>query len=176
LEEYHQLIQECKAHNRVSQEKLYRQFYPGLILLCKRLFADDRDAMESLNDGMLKVFNQLDKYEPEKGNFFNWVYTVVRNSALDKLRSRKFPDTDELHYNLAETLKDNPVSSLESKDIYILLDSLSPATRAVCSLFYLEGFSINDIAEKLGISKGTVKWHLSETRKRLKPVLLKFYL
>jgi RNA polymerase sigma-70 factor (ECF subfamily) len=160
----------------MSQEKLYRQFYPGLILLCKRLFADDRDAVETLNDGMLKVFTQLDKFQPDKGSFFNWVYTIVRNTALDKLRLRKFPESEEMNYSLNESSGENPISSLEAKDIYFLLDTLSPATRAVCSLFYLEGFSIKEIIEKIGISAGTVKWHLSETRKRLKPMLEKFYL
>lgn len=164
------------ANNRMSQEKLYRQFYPGLILLCKRLFADDRDALESLNDGMLKVFKQLDKYQPDKGSFFNWVYTIVRNSALDKLRLRQFPVSEELNNSQHESHGENPINSLEAKDIYFLLDTLSPATRAVCSLFYLEGFSIKEIVEKLEISPGTVKWHLSETRRCLKPMLEKFYL
>jgi RNA polymerase sigma-70 factor (ECF subfamily) len=70
---------------------------------------------------------------------------------------------------------DNPLKTLEDQDIYKLLNALTPATRVVCSLFYLEGFSIKDIAEKLELSAGTVKWHLSETRKKLKPVLEKYY-
>jgi RNA polymerase sigma-70 factor (ECF subfamily) len=60
---------------------------------------------------------------------------------------------------------------LEGKDLYLLLDRLSPATRVICGLFYLEGYSIKDIAEQLTISGGTVKWHLSESRKKLRSIL-----
>ena len=64
----------------------------------------------------------------------------------------------------------NPILALEKKDVYILLDQLTPATRVVCNLYYIDGFSIREIAERLGLTSGTVKWHLSESRKKLKPI------
>ncbi len=175
MEDLHQLIQECAANNRLSQEKLYRKFYPALFLLCKRFFADDHEALEVLNDGMLKVYKNIANFRHDKGAFFNWVYTIVRNTALDKLKISKQPVAGELTESAAKVYDDNPVKALEWKDIYKLLDTLAPATRGICSLFYIEGFSIKDISEKLQISSGTVKWHLSETRKKLKPVLEKYY-
>jgi RNA polymerase sigma-70 factor (ECF subfamily) len=45
---------------------------------------------------------------------------------------------------------------------------LPAATRAVCTLFYIEGFSIKEIAAQLNISEGTIKWHLNESRNRLR--------
>lgn len=171
-----QLIKDCAANNRLSQEKLYRKFYPSLMLLCKRFFADEHEALEAVNDGMIKVFKKIGEYDVAKGSFFNWVYTVVRNTALDKLKLIRFPAMDELNDVAADIGQRNPLQSLEWKDIYQLLDTLSPATRAVCSLFYLEGFSIREISKQLQVSEGTVKWHLSETRKRLKPVFEKYYL
>ena len=176
MEYLQQIITGCVANNRLSQEKLYREFYPALFLLCKRFFSDDRDALEALNDGMLKVYKNMETYKQEKGAFFNWVYTVVRNTALDKLRLIKQKDVQELNENNELIFSEDLLSSLHWKDIYTLLDVLAPATRVVCSLFYLEGYSINDICEAMQISSGTVKWHLSETRKKLKPVFKKHYL
>jgi len=150
-------------------------FYPALFLLCKKFFADDHEALEALNDGMLKVYKNIGSYSSEKGEFFNWAYTVVRNTALDKLKINRQPQRAELQDNITGTGNDNPMKGLEWKDIYKLLDALTPATRAVCSLFYLEGFSIKEISERLTISAGTVKWHLNETRHRLKPVLKNYY-
>ncbi len=175
MEEINQLINGAASGDRRSQEKLYRKFYPALILLCKRFFASDHDALETLNDGMLKVFRNLSAYDNTKGEFFNWVYTVVRNTALDKLKLVPIPETKELNGSVEQSFDENPLKSLEWKDIYKLLVALAPATRVVCSLYYLEGFSIPDISEQLSLSKGTVKWHLSETRKKLKPVFEKYY-
>jgi len=174
LEELQEIIKGCAANKMLSQEKLYRKFYPALFLLCKKFIADDRDAVEALNDGMLKVYKNIANYDSEKGEFFNWMYTIIRNTVLDKLKIIKPPALKELMADIQEN-EENPLKMLEWKDIYILLDTLAPATRVVCSLFYLEGFSINDISKSLQISNGTVKWHLSETRKKLKPVMQKYY-
>ena len=176
MQEELQLIKDCAANNRLSQEKLYRKFYPSLVLLCKRFFADEHEALEAVNDGMIKVFKKIKDYDASKGLFFNWVYTVVRNTALDKIKLIRFFAMSELTEMVEDMGQANPIKSLEWKDIYILLDTLSPATRVVCSLFYLEGFSIKESGMQLNLSEGTVKWHLSETRKKLKPVFEKYYL
>ena len=175
MEDLHQLIKECAANNRLSQEKLYYRFYPALMLMCKRFFADDHTALEALNDGMIKVFKKINAYQPEKGEFFNWIYTVVRNTALDKLKLSAIPVIVELNGSAEFDTNENPFQALEWQDIYTLLDKLPPATRAVCALFYLEGYSVNDAAEHLNLTAGTVKWHLHEGRKKLKPELQKYY-
>lgn len=169
------LIQDCAADDRRSQEELYRMFYPALFLLCKRYFHDERDALEALNDGMLKVFRNIAAYQSGKGSLFNWMYTIVRNAAIDKYKSRGRAEPEELKDDIAIVIAGNPFECLEWKDIYSLLDALTPATRVVCSLFYLEGSSIRDISRLLGLQPGTVKWHLNEARKKLRPVLEKYY-
>jgi RNA polymerase sigma factor (sigma-70 family) len=174
LEDIKDLIKLCAANDRLGQEKLYRKFYPALFLLCRKFFPVQEDALEALNDGMLKVFKNIGKYDDDKGAFFNWVYTLVRNTALDKLKIAGWPKHEEVE-DVVIADNDNPMAALESADLYRLLDVLPPATRAVCILFYLEGFTIPLIGEQLGLSAGTIKWHLSEVRKRLKPVLLQYY-
>jgi RNA polymerase sigma factor (sigma-70 family) len=167
-----QVINGCIRNDRLSQEKLYKQFFPGLYCLCRRLFKNDHEAVESVNDGMLKVYRKIGTYRPEKGALFNWAYTIVRNTALDKLKlsvsvvQRSEPLSDSADPGSG----DNPLRTLETKDLYKLLDYLTPSTRVVCSLFYFEGFTIKDIVEQLAISPGTVKWHLSESRKKLKEI------
>jgi RNA polymerase sigma factor (sigma-70 family) len=178
LEEFaeKQIVIGCKRNDRLSQEKLYKQFFPVLFCLCKRFFSHDHEAIEAVNDGMLKVYKNIDSYRPEKGLFFNWVYTIVRHTALDKLKLPvSIPQRSETLSGVEPDPGDNPLRSLESKEVYKLLDHLSPATRVVCSLFYLEGYSIAAIAEQLKIAPGTVKWHLSESRRRLKEIFEKHF-
>jgi RNA polymerase sigma factor (sigma-70 family) len=178
LKDQQEIIQGCIRNDRASQEELFRRFYVPLFCMCRRFFSNNHEAIESVNDGMLKVFQNIGSYHPSKGKFFNWIYTIVRNTALDKFRSQtSIPyrhDLSEME-DLIPDESDNPLGALEEKDLYKLLDSLNPATRIVCSLFYVEGFSIKDIAERLTISKGTVKWHLSEARKNLKSVFKNYF-
>ncbi|RFS22722.1 sigma-70 family RNA polymerase sigma factor [Chitinophaga silvatica] len=174
MEDIQHLIKECLANNRLGQEKLYKKFYPSLFLLCRKFYNNDVDAMEALNDGMLQVFTQLHKYDDTKGTLYNWAYTVVRNVVLDKLRLKKWPPLYEITEE-SKTVDAGVLKQLEWKDIYKLLDNLPPATRIVCSLFYLEDFSIKEISTNIKLSEGTVKWHLSEARNKMKPILEKHY-
>lgn len=178
-EDVQQLISGCGRNDRASQEKLYKQFYIPLFCLCRRFFPNTDDALEILNDGMLKVFQKIGSYREEKGRFFTWIYTIVRNTAIDKLRK----DITFLAIEQAgveETLIEegkygNPAKLLEEMDFAALLAELSPASRGIATLFYLEGYKIIEIAEALGLSAGTVKWHLSESRKKLKPIFEKYF-
>lgn len=169
MENLHDIIEGCKRNDRSSQEKLYRQFYPGLFALCKNFFFDNHDALTSLNNGMLNVFKNIAKYDAAKGELFNWAYTIVRNAAITHLNSLKIiQPTTEISGQIEQTLFYSQFKELEWNDIYIYLDKLPPATRAVCTLHYLEGFAIKEIALQLSLSEGTIKWHLSESRNRLK--------
>ena len=173
------LINGCVRNDRTCQEKLYKQFYVPLFCLCRRFFPNADDALESMNDGMLKVFQKIGGYREEKGRFFTWIYTIVRNTAIDKLRKDiTFQNIEQS--GLEETLIEegkygNPAKLLEHTDLTALLAELSPAPRGIATLFYLEGYKITEISEALGISTGTVKWHLSEIRKKLKPIFEKYF-
>ena len=164
-----EIIEGCKRNDRVSQEKLYRQFYPGLYALCKKFFSNRHDILTALNDGMLNVFRNIGQYDPEKGEIFNWAYTIVRNAAITFLASQKvLQPTSEITFKIEKSLYENPFKELEWNDVYFYLDKLPPATRAVCTLHYLEGFAIKEISDQLNLSEGTIKWHLSESRNRLR--------
>jgi RNA polymerase sigma factor (sigma-70 family) len=149
--------------------------YPSMFCMCKKFFQDDHVALEAVNDGMIKVFKALPDYKYNQGRFFNWVYTIVRNVAVDKLRvtvKATVGNIDE--YDEADNTR-SILQNLEWKDIYQFLDRLPPATRLVFSLFYLEQYKIPEIASQLQISSGTVKWHLTESRRIMKPVLTSYF-
>lgn len=173
LEAQKDILEGCKRYDRKSQEKLYRQFYPALFALCKKFFDENHDVLTALNNGMMKVFKNINQYDTSKGELFNWIYTVVRNAALTLLRDKKTIITSEINDNIPEVLNCKPFEKSEWKDIYIYLSKLPPTTRAVCSLFYMEGFSIKEIGTSLEMKEGTIKWHLSESRNKLKTIFEK---
>ncbi|MBZ5856796.1 RNA polymerase sigma factor [Flavihumibacter profundi] len=157
-------------NDRKSQEKLYKQFYPAFFALCKTFFSDNHDILTALNNGMLKIFRNIGQYDPSRGEFFNWCYTIIRNAALTLVRDKRANLTVELKDDLNVYTTINPFRQFEWKDIYVYLDKLPAGTRAVCSLFYLEGYNIREIGEALELKDGTVKWHLNECRNKLKVI------
>ncbi len=174
MENQENILEGCKKQDRISQEKLYRQFYPGLFSLCKKFFDDNHDILTSLNNGMMNVYKNIDQYEKSKGELFSWAYTIVRNAALTHLRNKmNITEHSELTEHIEFDVQLSPFKKLESKDIYFYLSKLPPSTRAVCTLYYIEGYLIKEIAEQMSISEGTVKWHLSESRTKLKVIFTK---
>ena len=63
------------------------------------------------------------------------------------------------------------VNRLYVEDILKLVNKLPPATARVFKLYAVEGFTHKEIGEKLKISAGTSKWHLSAAREKLKLML-----
>ena len=163
------IIEGCVKYDRLSQEKLYRQLYPDLLLLCSKFFDDEHDILTALNNGMMQVFNNIEKYDVAKGDLRGWVYVVVRNAAICLVRTKKTiskiePLTNELQ---AET-SINPFKGIANETAIQYLQTLTTTTRAVFNLFYLEGYLIKEIAVCLDMKEGTVKWHLSDGRSKLK--------
>lgn len=120
---------------------------------------------------MLRVFAQIDKYDAARGSFYTWLHTVVRNTALTFLRDSKQFRTTELTADMHESLGEKPFDNFEWEELFKLLSRLPTDTRAVVVLFYVESFSIKEISAMLQMKEGTVKWHLSEGRKKLKHIL-----
>jgi RNA polymerase sigma-70 factor (ECF subfamily) len=60
------------------------------------------------------------------------------------------------------------VEASDAAEIMHFIKQLPPATHAVFVLYAVEGYTHKEIAQQLGISEGTSKWHLSEARKSLK--------
>jgi len=100
------------------------------------------------------------------------MYTTVRNAALTLLRDRKTQAFDyvEIEDSMGFESQENPFEQLSANDIHVYLMQLPVATRRICSLYYMDGFPVKEIARSLAISEGTVKWHLSESRNRLKVI------
>ena len=169
MEELEKILLGCKNQNLVSQEKLYRQFYPGLFSLCRNFFDDQHEIITAINNGMLNVFSKINQFDETKGLLFNWAYTIVRNAALTMLRDKKKIYDVEL-LKIHDTQNDS-FNKNNSEEIFNYLNVLPVTTRSICSLFYVEDFSIKEIANMLAAKEGTIKWHLSEGRTRLKPLL-----
>ena len=162
------ILEGCRKNDRICQEKLYRQFYPAMFSLCKKFFTDSHQIQTCLNNGMLRVFKNLDQYNSSKGEFFNWMYTIVRNSCLTGLREANRKSFEIVMEEIPELSDNEEENFAEYESIIDKIDILPQATRAIFILFYIENFSIKDIRDQLNISDGTVKWHLNQGRNRLK--------
>lgn len=157
------------------QEQLYRHCYPEMIRVCQRYACDMDGAGIIFNNAMLRVFKNIHIYRNE-GKLLGWVKTIVINCSIDfvkqqnKFREQAASNLDEYEINIpAEVL-----SKVSAKEIQKIIRELPKATATVFNLYIYEGFTHKQVAESLGISEGTSKWHVNEGRKLLKAKLENF--
>jgi RNA polymerase sigma factor (sigma-70 family) len=163
-------IEGCRRDDRRSQESLYKHFYPALYRICQRYCPDDMETMSVLNDGFLKVFTKIHKYNANLGAIEAWIKTVITHTAIDHVRSRNRKAFQVVHI---ENMGDIPEAEVPLPDLDpgILLQGircLPQTTRAVLNMHLFDAFSHKQIASVLGISESTSRWHLTEARKKLK--------
>ena len=170
-----ELIQRCIREDRKAQYELYRSLYPLMMSICTRYERNRDDAVSTMNIGFLKVLQNLEK---RKANvpFELWVRRVMINTVIDGFRKQKQRRQLEVLDAAAEENGSNSEANeylkiMEAEAFERLVQGLPPVTRHVFNLFAIDGHSHAEIAEMLGISTGTSKWHVSHARQELQRAL-----
>lgn len=166
-----ELISGCINNDRKAQELLYKRFYGPMAAICLRYTKNQEDAIEVLHNGFLKVYRNIQTYDTTKASLYTWIRTIVINSAIDFIRKRDKFSKIELEKAEEPGVEADAVTRMSAQELLQLVQQLSPATQAVFNLYVVEGYNHREIANLLGISEGTSKWHLSEARKKLQLLL-----
>lgn len=170
------VIQGCLNNEHKSQYKLYQMFYRNMTMVCMRYAKDREEANDLVQEGFIKVFKNLTRYE-FKGSFEGWMRRIFVNNAIDNIRRKK---KDHLLLGEDEKIDSfavfdlDPLEKQEELDPKIVMEAiqkLTPAYKAVFSLYVIEDYSHKEIAEMLGISVGTSKSNLAKAKQNLRKFL-----
>jgi RNA polymerase sigma-70 factor (ECF subfamily) len=166
------MLEGSLANKRKSQEALFRHFYGFAITVALRYSRDEMDAADIVSHAFVKIFKSLHSFDSSKGSLHAWVKRIVVNEGLDHIKSRgRFSENVELETVPEPEIRSSVIEQMGADEIMELVKKLPPATHAVFVLYAVEGYNHREIAEKLNISEGTSKWHLSEARKTLQKQL-----
>lgn len=151
-----------------AQKSLYVQFAPKMLGVCLRYSNGLTEAEDTLQDGFIKVFQSISSYQ-FKGSFEGWMRRVMVNTALEKFRKgRRIQIVDEIWEVEDEDDFDYSEADLSIDVLLKMVQELPDRYRMVFSLYVLDGFPHNEIAEEMGISVGTSKSNLARGRAILK--------
>lgn len=166
------LINACIAGKRTSQERLYQLFSPKMYAICLRYAENEQSAEDILQEGFVKVFNNLDKYRSE-GSFEGWMKRIFVNTSIEHYRKvltgRRFLDLEQV-YGLVQNTADAE-SELRRKDLMSMVQRLPIGYRTVFNLYAIEGYTHKEISQMLDISEGTSKSQLARARATLQKML-----
>ncbi len=177
-EELNKYIRGCALNNRESQKNLYHSFYGYAVAVCDRYCNSNEDVSEILNDGFLKVFKEIHQFKPAYADvvssFKGWLRKIMVYTAIDHFRKnnkhQRITDIDNNIIHLPATAS-TAVEKISYDEIIRFIQELSPSYRTVLNLFIIDGFSHQEISDRLGISIGTSKSNLAKARKQLQKIL-----
>jgi RNA polymerase sigma-70 factor (ECF subfamily) len=174
------ILKACASNDRKAQKQLYEYCFKFLMPLCLRYHNNDEDARSSLNIAFLKIIKGIETIDVEAVNFNAWIKKITTNTLIDEYRKSKTHLTHyqgketerELDFH-AEVIHNDAESDFGCASIMKLLTQIPAVSAHVFNLYVIDGYSHREIGEKLEISEGTSKWHLSTARKLLREKLEK---
>ena len=169
-----ELLKAAASGERRAQMALYQLCYPVLISSARRYYHNTDEQMTVVNNAFVKVIQYLGNYET--GRFLSWVKRIISNEIIDEYRRNK--RYHEL-YKFDARVEDRGGSDFQTDAIFTheqlqqMLLCLSEPARLVFNLFAIEGYSHKEIANMLGVTEETSKWHTKMARKKLRELIEK---
>lgn len=167
----------CARGERFALRALYEHEGRWLLGVALRIVRDRAAAEDVLHDAFLQIWSRADSFEPSLGSARGWIYTVVRHAALKAVRDPgrlQLVDTPELAAlsdaqrasEAADADRDLDTDSLER-----CLQRLDEARRACVVHAFVDGYTHEQIAERLATPLGTVKSWIRRSLASLKDCL-----
>jgi len=186
-----ELAQRCLAGDAVAWEELARTQHRRIYGICYRFTGSPSDAEDLTQEVFLKMFKNLESFDPAKGGFTTWLTTLTRNLLVDNYRRTRLerasesldePLGNDMDGGTGETKASRLEASGRSQEQHVAglelraqiqeaLKQVSPELREAVILRDLEDMDYKEIAEVLGVPQGTVKSRISRGRSELARLL-----
>lgn len=182
------LAARCVAGDGAAWEELARSQHRRIYGICYRFIGSASEAEDLTQDVFIKVFRNIESFDPSKGGFNTWLTTLTRNMLVDNYRRARMDRVTDSLDETASGEEDGPsrldrladtgrnqeqqLAGMELRtQIQEALKQVSPELREAVILRDLEDMDYKDIAEVLGVPQGTVKSRISRGRSELAKLL-----
>ena len=154
------LVLRLIARDEQALRVLHDRYSRNLLTVIVRLVRDESLAQDVLQEGLLKVWLSIGRYDASRGRLFTWMVRVCCNQAIDAMRSPRHrfnSGTKSLEVSGAQRAQAPSSFNPEHIGLRELTLRLKPKQREVIDLLYFGGCTQVEAAEQLGIPLATVK-------------------
>jgi len=183
------LIERAKTGDARAFRELVDRHQRRAFAIAVGLLRDEQDAREVVQEAFLRVYRGLSTFHGGS-SFFTWLYRIVTNLSIDLIRK---PARREAELDEAREIRDEAhiplLARIDGADpadvvrrgeiaarIREALDALPSYHRGVILMREIEGMSYEEMAEAMGVSKGTIMSRLFHARQKLQRALADCYL
>jgi RNA polymerase sigma-70 factor (ECF subfamily) len=172
LEHITSIIKGCIGKDHKCQKTIYEHYRGFALKLVFRYIYQYDDAVHAVNDGFVKLFKNMDKFElgadaDNEKIFMAWLKRIMINVAIDRLRSTKNnPETGEIpaHVWGLPAGGQDAEGAMQYNELVLMIKQLPAAYRLVFNLYVIDGYNHNEIADMLQIPVSTSRSNLLRAR------------
>ncbi|MGE2732647.1 RNA polymerase sigma factor SigM [Mycolicibacterium vaccae] len=155
--------------DRYAFEELFHRHHRRLYRLAVLTSSNPHDAADALQDAMLAAHRTAGTFRHDSA-VSSWLYRIVVNACLDRLRRNKFGVCDEIDSNSAAIA--DPTARVDTTlTVHHALMQLPVEQRAAVVAVDMQGYSVAETARMLGVPEGTVKSRCARARTKLATAL-----
>jgi RNA polymerase sigma factor (sigma-70 family) len=165
------LIDGCRSQNQKAQLQIYKLYFKAMYNTALRIVNETAEAEDVMQESFLHAFQQIESYRGD-ASFGSWLKRIVINRSLDMLRKRR------TEYSLDEVDHEPADNDQEEEDYMMVLSSkvetirkgihmLPDNYRIILSLYLLEGYDHEEIAQILNITGDLSRVRYFRARKKL---------
>jgi RNA polymerase sigma-70 factor (ECF subfamily) len=167
------LLQGCLKNDATAQQELYHRYSPKMLSVCYRYAKNREDAEDMLQEGFIKVFSQISKFE-NRGSLEGWILRVIVHTCINHLKkNKKFNEHVDLAYAGNIVIKEDYIPSIiQAKQIVETIRTLPIGYRTVLNLYAIEGYSHKEIGQLLDIEESTSRSQYTRAKNMLEEILV----
>jgi len=161
-----QLIKDCVKQNRKAQEELYQTYKKTLFVISLKYCPNEAEAEDNLHDSFIEIFTNIKSFKGN-GSFEGWIKRITINKAITRYKQSYTLTAIRDDYPQDDAINENEID-FPLDTILSFVQELPNQYRLVFSLFELDDFSHQEIANMLSISESTSKSNLHRAKQILK--------
>lgn len=165
------LIIRCRKNDQQAQLEIYKLYYKAMYNTSLRIVNNSTDAEDIMQEAFLEAFRKVNSYKSE-GSFGSWLKRIVINKSFDFIKKRQSRISLGQQILEMEQLKsneddDNFSTDLQIQEVKSAMQRIPEDYRIILSLFLLEGYDHQEIAQILNIPYNNTRTRYSRARQRL---------
>ena len=169
-----ELIDRCKRGEATAFKELYQRYAKAMYNTCLRILSNASEAEDVLQESFTEAFRNIHGFEYRSG-FGSWIKQICINRSINQLKRRKVTWVDIELANKHEETYSHETDELDIQfrveKVKLAIKQLPDGYRAVLSLYLLEGYDHEEIAEILQVSGSTSRTQYIRAKQKLLQLL-----